>query len=140
MTLMMVVSLLPSLLGFISVAGEDTRVRTHVVRSEIIMRIPVRPQRTPVFDWAERKGPKCIPADAIRGATLSGAESVDFLVFPRTRIRAELAEDCPALDFYNGFYLAPEDDRICARRDVIRSRIGGSCRIERFRRLVPRAR
>ena len=45
--------------------------------------------------------------------------------------------DCPALDFYGGFYLQPDDERICAKRETIRSRVGGSCRIERFRLLVP---
>ena len=43
----------------------------------------------------------------------------------------------PALDFYGGFYLQPDDDRICAKRETIRSRVGGSCRIERFRLLEP---
>ena len=45
--------------------------------------------------------------------------------------------DCPALDFYGRFYLQPDDENICARRETIRSRVGGSCRIEKFRKLVP---
>ena len=69
---------------------------------------------------------------------LSGRSSVDFVLRDRRRVRAELDSDCPALDFYGGFYVQPDDDRICARRDVIRSRMGGICRIERFRRLVPK--
>ena len=137
---MMMVSLLPSLLGFASSAVGDTRVQTHIVRSEVILRIPVRPRPEPRVEWVERKGPKCVPTEAIRGATLSEPESVDFLLYGGRRLRAELSEDCPALDFYTGFYLSPEDDRVCARREAIRSRIGGSCRIERFRRLVPRPR
>ena len=32
----------------------------------------------------------------------------------------------------------PDIERICAKRDTIRSRVGGSCRIERFRTLVPK--
>ena len=51
----------------------------------------------------------------------------------RQRIRAGSTSDCPALDFYGGFYLQPDDERICAKRDSIHSRMGGSCRIERFR-------
>ena len=123
--------------GFASAAQSD-EVRTLVVEREVIMRIPVRPRPVQPYIWEEKRGPKCIEASNIRAAALSGRETVDFLLFDRTRLRAELSEDCPALDFYNGFYLTPEDGRICAKRDGIRSRIGRSCRIERFRRLVPR--
>ena len=94
-----------------------------------------------MLEWSERKGPKCIAVDEIRGAMLSGRDGVDFMLPHRRRVRAKLADDCPALDFYNGFYLSTEEDeRICARRDTIRSRVGGSCRIERFRELVPKIR
>ena len=65
---------------------------------------------------------------AIRRALLSGPRSVDFVLADRSRVRAEFDEDCPALDFYGGFYLQPEDDRLCAKRDAIHSRMGGSCR------------
>ena len=79
-------------------------------------------------------------AFAIAGATLSGPSSIDFVLRDRRRIRAKLDDDCPALDFYSGFYLqANEDELICAKREMIRSRIGGSCRIARFRRLEPQA-
>ena len=56
------------------------------------MRIPVRPRPIRPFDWEEKKGPKCIYAGNIRGAALSGRETVDFLLFDRTRLRAELSE------------------------------------------------
>jgi hypothetical protein len=130
-------SLFPAMFGF-AVAGPSDEVRTLVVEQTVIMRIPVRPRPIRPMDWEEKKGPKCVKASNIRGAALSGRETVDFLLFDRTRLRAELSEDCPALDFYNGFYLTPEDGKVCARRDGIHSRIGRSCRIERFRRLVPK--
>ena len=69
---------------------------------------------------------------------LSGRSSVDFIMRDRSRLRARLESNCLALDFYDGFYVQPEDHRLCMRRDVIRSRIGGECRIERFRLLEPR--
>ena len=69
---------------------------------------------------------------------LSGRSSVDFVMRDRSRLRARLDSNCLALDFYDGFYVQPQDHRLCMRRDVIRSRIGGECRIERFRLLVPR--
>jgi len=87
--------------------------------------------------WASSK---CIPTAAIQRALLSGSEQVDFVLTGRGRMRAELDEDCPALDFYGGFYLQLEDDRLCAGRDAIRSRMGGSCTIERFSELVPKIR
>jgi len=119
-------------------AERSDEVRTLVVEQEVIMRIPVRPRSIRPFDWVEKKGPKCLAAGNIRGAALSGRETVDFFLFDRTRLRAELSEDCPALDFYNGLYLTPEDGKVCAKRDGIHSRMGRSCRIERFRRLVPK--
>lgn len=130
-------SLLPAMYGFAS-AEQSDEVRTLVVEQEVIMRIPVRPRPIKPLSWEEKKGPKCLAANSIRGAALSGRETVDFVLFDRRRFRAELSEDCPALDFYNGFYLTPEDGKVCAKRDSVHSRIGRTCRIERFRRLVPK--
>jgi hypothetical protein len=137
MTLAYLLSLIPAMFGF-AAAEQSDEVRTLVVEQEVIMRVPVRPRPVQPFAWEEKKGPKCLPAGSIRGAALSGRETVDFLLFDRTRFRAELSEDCPALDFYNGFYLTPQGGKVCAKRDEIRSRIGRPCRIERFRRLVPK--
>jgi len=138
-------TLLPFLLGLAAVQADDPAddpqptMRRMVVERAWIVRVPVRPrpllQR---FDWIESKGPQCLPASAIRGALLSGTDHVDFLLPQRRRMRATFDEDCPALDFYGGFYLKTDDHRVCARRDSVHSRIGGSCRIDRFRRLIPR--
>jgi len=136
MPISLFLSLLPALLGMGAFSQGD-QVRTLVMEEEVIMRVPVRPMPRR-FDWVEKKGPKCIPASAIRGAMLSGREHVDFMLFDRSRMRARLSDDCPALDFYNGFYLTPEDGKICMKRDGIHSRIGSSCRIERFHRLLPK--
>ncbi len=69
---------------------------------------------------------------------LSGPDSVDILLRNRQRIRAKLDNDCEGLDFYGGLYLQTEDGQLCAKRDVIRSRMGGTCRIDKFRMLVPK--
>jgi hypothetical protein len=144
-----ILTLLPMLLGLAGFdqpnpsprAGQQTqlRVRSVVVEDQLIIRVPVRPQSAPI-EWVEHKGPKCIASSAIRGAFLSGNDHVDFLIEGRRLLRAELDENCPALDFYEGFYLSPQDDRICAERDVIRSRIGSTCGIQQFKKLVPKAR
>lgn len=117
--------------------ADEPRVRSLVMQDELIMRVPVGPPSRQ-FEWVEYDGPKCINAGAIRRALLSGSDSVDFITVRRRRFRAELSRDCPALDFYGRFYLKPEDARICAGRDVIRSRMGGSCQIERFKQLIPK--
>ena len=141
MTFASFIALLPALLGLAgsASAAAEEQVRTIILRDQVVIRVPVRAPPLPrPIEWSERKGPKCIASGAIRGAMLSGADQVDFLLFDRRRVRARLDDDCPALDFYAGFYLNPDDQRICAGRDTIRSRIGGSCRIERFRELVPK--
>ena len=136
-------NLLPLLFGIFGAqpGAVGQSVTRLVVQDEIIVRVPVQPRPLmPEIEWVEKKGPKCVPVAEIRRALLSGSEQVDFVLANRARVRAQLDEDCPALDFYEGFYLQVEDDRLCARRDAIHSRIGGSCTIEHFRQLVPKLR
>lgn len=111
------------------------------IRQQIIVRVPARPRDdrpAQPIEWKEGKGPKCVPAKAIAGATLLGRNSVDLVLRNNRRVRAKLERSCPALDYYHGFYIIPDPDgRICADRDAIRSRMGGECEIERFRSLTP---
>lgn len=117
-------------------APESASVTT--IERHLIIRVPVAPRPRIRIRWDEEKGPKCLPAEGIARAFLSGPDSVDFLMRGRQLIRARLDSDCDGLDFYGSLYVQPEDRRICARRDSIRSRVGGSCRIEKFRTLVPK--
>lgn len=131
--------LMPALFGM---AGDPPStqpqgIRRVVINQELVISIPIRPRPTQQVDWIEKKGPRCIGTERLAGAMLSGPSSIDFVLRDRSRIRAVMDDECPALDFYRGFYLHPDDDRICAKRETIRSRIGGVCRIERFRRLIP---
>lgn len=144
MTFSSFLALLPLLLGAAASPADQgdepqPSVRRLVVEREWIVRVPVRPhpmlQR---FEWSEGKGFKCLRTDAIRGALLSAADHVDFLLPKRRRVRATFGGNCPALDFWGGFYLKTDDERVCARRDFVHSRMGGSCRIERFRQLLPK--
>lgn len=133
-------ALVPALLGLAAAQGpaEQPTVRRLVVQDPVILRVPVHPRLAPpATDWLESKGPKCVPLAHIRAAMLSGREQVDFLLRDRRRVRAELSKGCAALDFYAGFYLKAKDERVCARRDLIHSRMGGSCEIARFRSLTP---
>lgn len=132
-------TLFPMLLGLVAVQPAAVQTVTRmVIHDEVILRIPVEPRPLTPFHWEEHKGPKCIPAGMIRGALLSGPEQVDFILANRARLRAKFDEDCPALDFYAGFYLQPKDAQVCAGRDAVYSRMGGSCTIERFSQLIPR--
>ena len=107
-----------------------------VVREQVIIRFR-QPAQARV-DWKEGKGPRCIPARAIAGATLVGKSSVDLIMRTRQRVRAKLESSCPALDYYYGFYITPNPDgMVCEDRDTIRSRMGGACEIDRFRSLEP---
>ena len=138
MILLSIFGLFPALLGLTAdPPAEQQVVRRMVIRDEVILRIPIRPRRSPAIEWKEGKGPRCLDADRIAGAMLSGPSSIDFVLTDRRRFRAQLDNECPALDFYKGFYLQPDDERICAKREYIRSRVGGDCRIERFRSLTP---
>jgi hypothetical protein len=126
---------LPVLLGLSGPDGRPTVTRM-VVQEQLIIKVPVRPQQVRRSEhWEEHKGPKCLNAAQIRGAILAGPNDVDFAMGNKVWVRAKFSDKCEALDFYRGFYLKPEDERICARRDFVHSRMGGSCRIERFRQL-----
>lgn len=110
-------------------------------RQVIVRTVRVRPTRAsaaaPVM-WREARRVQCVPVKAIAGAALLGQDSVDFVLKDRRRIRARLDAACPALDYYQGFYLTPgEDGMLCAARDFVRSRMGRECGIQRLRLLVP---
>ena len=137
------------------VAARDARTFAGVpwaqvsVHERIVIRVP-RPGRAvargrgrgaridrPV--WSERKAPRCIPVSRLAGAGVSQGGDVDLMLIDGGRVRAKLERDCPALDFYSGFYLKPNvDGMICGGRDVLRARSGGVCPIARFRRLEAR--
>jgi hypothetical protein len=112
-----------------------------MIRERIIIRVPTRaasPRQTAVF--TERKAAKCQPMEDMAAAAVIKPDNVDIIYRGGLRIRAELEDACPALDYYGGFYIQPtRDGQICAGRDFIRSRVGGECRIKRFRKLVPKA-
>ena len=106
------------------------------IRRQIIIRtIRISPVPT---EWKEKKGPRCVQPQSISGAAHLAQRSVDLVLRNGSRVRAQLTSSCPALDYYDGFYITPgEDGLICADREAIRSRAGGECEIEAFRTLEP---
>jgi hypothetical protein len=127
-----------------SAGGEDPprpmQLAQLVVREQIVVRIsPMRPAAPAQSNvaWKEGKKVRCVAARSLAGATLVSRDSVDFIMRDNSRVRARLAKSCPALDYYSGFYITPnEDGMVCADRDSVRSRMGGECEIERFRTLT----
>lgn len=121
-------------------AGADphgTEVAQLTIEQSLIVRVP---RRVPVkpLRWKEKKGPKCVAMSAIAGAAVVADDAIDLVLRGGQRLRAVFSSNCPALDYYSGFYILPTSDgRICADRDMIRTRAGGQCEIQRFRKLVP---
>jgi hypothetical protein len=109
-----------------------------MIRERLILRVPTRSATPrPRFRWKERRGPKCLAMAQIAGAAPPEDDQVDLILRNGGRVRAELSGSCPAIGFYGGFYVLPTPDRrICADRDVIHARSGGSCEIDRFRTLT----
>lgn len=122
-------------------AGDDARSTEFAqmtIEQSLIVRVPSR-QAVKPFKWKLKKGPKCVAMSSIAGAAVVADDAIDLALRGGQRLRAHFSSHCPALDYYSGFYILPTDDgRICADRDVIRTRSGGQCEITRFRRLVPR--
>lgn len=138
MTLWSLLGLFPALFGTVSQPADTAVVRRVFIQEQLIIGVPIRPRVSRPISWEEKKGPKCIPGNAVAGAFLSSDDSIDFLLVNRNRVRAKLGSDCPALDFYGRIYLQPDDGMICAGRDTIRSRMGGSCQIDKFKLLKPK--
>ncbi len=113
------------------------------IRQRVMVRVPrMEPPRAPMVkpvEWREKKGPSCIPIDELGGAIVTARDRIDLVLRGGKRVRAEFDDDCRGLDFYRGFYLKPAaDGMVCAGRDVVRSRSGAKCPVERFRKLVPK--
>lgn len=112
-------------------------VRRVIIRNQLVLKIPLQPRQTTPMQYQVLDAPRCLATRAIEGARMSGQRSIDFLISRDRRLRAHMSQDCKSLDFYGGFYLQPQDERLCAGRDVIRTRMGGNCKIERFQLLQP---
>jgi hypothetical protein len=129
-------------------ASGAVRVAQVRIQQHIVIRVPrpdpVRraaapaPPPLPPIDWVEKRADDCVSTAALSGAAIVRSDSVDLVLTGGRRVRAKLGNECPALDFYAGFYVKPnKDGKVCAKRDVFRSRAGGECRIKSFRTLTP---
>ncbi len=95
-------------------------------------RMPVRPggavaRRTPI----PRKGAnQCISITNVAAAQLFGDRAIELTMKGGRRWRMILADECPGLSFYQGFYYQQKQaGQLCAGRDAIGARSGGECGI-----------
>lgn len=115
--------------------------RVTITRSTIVAR--TAPEAPPPSVRAaapliEGKTRDCVKMETIRGFAVSRGNSVDLMLSDGKAMRVKLAKDCPALSFYQGFYVkAHPDKKMCAGRDSIRSRSGRLCGVDELRSLVP---
>lgn len=94
-------------------------------------RIPVRPGGSAAKTPMPRKGGKqCIAVSTVAGAQLYGDRAIELTMKGGKRWRMILAEECPGLSFYQGFYYEQKQaGQLCAGRDAVGARSGGECGI-----------
>ncbi len=109
-----------------------------VVRIRPVAMEPPSARQQMRLRWEEKKGPSCIRMTNVAGAMVSSPDSIDLVLRGGARMRAKLSRACPSIDFYSGFYVKPsKDGNVCEDRDMIHSRSGGECGIQKFKLLVP---
>lgn len=113
------------------------RITIHVprvtVRTTTIIMRSTRPTAV-----VEKKAGDCVKMENLAGFSVNRFDSVDLVLKDGSMLRAKLGNDCPALGFYQGFYVkANKDKKMCAKRDSIRSRSGRLCAVQSFASLVP---
>jgi hypothetical protein len=116
--------------------AQGYRLAQLTFQQRVVVRVHRATPTQPVV-WTEKKGPKCVPLAGLAGALIVQPDAVDLVLAGGDRVRARLDKDCPALNFYSGFYIKPtKDGKVCADRDAVHSRSGRLCEIEGFRKLV----
>jgi len=101
--------------------------------------VPVRPMPPAAADqWKAGKPSRkaCIDSSTIAGAVVVDAVTVDIVMRGGRRWRLGLAQQCPQLSYYGGFYYQPRvPGKFCAGDDRIISRAGGACRVSQISEL-----
>ena len=96
-------------------------------------RVPVRPggvaQSRPAAPPSGGRN-RCININGIAGAQIYGDSAIELTMRGGRRWRLLLAQECPGLSFYQGFYYQQKRaGQLCAGRDAIGARSGGECAI-----------
>ncbi|WP_417621124.1 hypothetical protein [Parasphingorhabdus sp.] len=140
---------LPSGVAVNYVAARPVAYAQVRIEKRVIIRVPHRRQNslapmadfsreTPPQTYQEKKIGKCLPMNNILGVQMFSDRFLDLVTRDRKRIRMRLEKNCQARSFYSGFYMEKSNDgKMCAGRDILHSRTGAKCEIDRFRELVP---
>lgn len=95
------------------------------------------PRSSPQSRLVERKAGSCLSASDIAGVQVGQTNRLVLYMRDRRIFTAYLDKACRAREFYSGFYLERQSDgKLCAGRDKLHSRAGGSCELGRFGQLV----
>lgn len=106
-----------------------------------VARVPVAPSAlakpTEIWVAGASKPGTCIDPDRIAGAVVVNPRTVELIMKGGKRWRLMLANACPQLSYYGGFYYQQEKaGKFCAGSDRIMGRAGGECRVSRLVPLV----
>ncbi len=88
--------------------------------------------------WVPARSSKsaCIDMGRIAGAMVVDHRNVDIIMRGGRRFRLTMAQACPQLGYYGGFYYRPtHNGKLCAGADRVMARAGGSCRVHRISQL-----
>jgi len=123
-------------------AASPTQLAQLVIERRVVIRVTPHEERAQMRpnlrDWREKAAPRCLYVNNVAGVLITKPDSIDIILRGQQATRAHLEKGCSSIDFYSGFYFKPTPDgRLCEDRDMIYSRAGGACTIDRFRRLVP---
>ncbi len=113
--------------------ASESSVSVHIY-GQTIVRVPAAPANVsparprPPPPKAGRK--RCINVEHVAGAIVYGDQAVEMTLSNGQRWRMYLAQGCPTLSFYQGFYYRrAQAGKLCAGRDVVIARSGGECNI-----------
>ena len=106
--------------------------RGIAARRNMLAELPVRTRR-----YKERKAERCVNVKRIAGVETGNGNRLLLFLEDAEIMSVSLEKACRARDFYSGFYLDQnKDGKMCAERDVLQSRNGARCDIERIMELV----
>jgi hypothetical protein len=87
--------------------------------------------------FQERPMKRCVPMANIAGVQSGPRNRLILFMRDRNIVSAALEKACSVRDFYSGFYVERSTDGLlCSGRDMLQSRTGASCGVQRLSHLV----
>jgi len=119
-------------------AGPPRRTIFYESRTIIVTVRPPPATEDEARQMLNRAGPRCVRADKITEATMLDPRAVLLRLRSGDLLKITLAQDCPVLGYYGGFYVSRQADMLCAGRDFLLARSGQRCAISEIARARPR--